>query len=352
MDVSTNNILKKVVQKTIDLLYQYPEQDISMFGTEAYRWGNWDWSTGVALYGIINANEILKDQKIILKLKEWIDARIENESRKICVNTTTPLITVLFLNKLYPDLKYENICKDYNNYLMNNIQRISNGAINHTTVRYENNGEVWADTLFMSIIYLSQRGVFLNYIKFSEEALDQLYSHLEVLIDKSSGLFYHGWNDNENKQLGVKWGRGNAWITASIIDILNNSQQDSQKKNEILSILDKQLSTLEKLQDKDGFWKTVLDVDLTYQETTVTAGFIYGILKGIRIGLVNSKYQTMALKAVKALLSKIDSYGLLQWASAGTSIKKDVKEYNEIPYEVTPYAQGLAIMALSEIEKL
>jgi unsaturated rhamnogalacturonyl hydrolase len=264
------------------------------------------------------------------------------------VNTTAPLSTVLHLGTIYSDPIYQETCRKYDQYLLHEIQRASNGAINHTTVKKENPGLVWADTLFMSIIYLARRGAFLKDNTYLDEAFKQLQAHVDVLYDKTSGLFYHGWSDHEKKWLGVRWGRGNAWITASIIDILQNISEDSQAKQDILVILDQHLSSLKNHQDSDGFWRTVIDEAWTYRETTVTAGMVYGILKGIRLGFVDPTYKEMAEKALQAVLTKIDQHGVMDWASGGTPIKEDTRAYNEIAFNVSPYSQGLALMALSE----
>lgn len=345
--MNKKDIINKVLQQTLNMALRYPEQDINI-NPDAYRWANWDWNIGVAFYGILQANLLFKSTDTILKLKEWIDSRIEHGIKKFCVNTTAPMSTLVYLNELYPNPKYEDLCTKFDNYLLNEIPRISNDAMTHTTLRSENSGQVWVDTLFMSILYLSFRGAYLKNSLLKLEALNQTYNHFKVLFDESSGLFYHGWNDFNKKFIGVKWGRGNAWITAATIDILKNIPENSKEKTEILAILDRQLSSLEKLQDKDGFWKTVLDDDSSYQETTVTAGVAYGVLKGIRLNMVKPKYKKMAKRAVQVLLTKIDDEGFVQGGSSGTPIKENAEAYNQIPYAVTPFAHGLALMALSE----
>ena len=343
-------LLARVVRKTLDLAFRFTEQDELQMGQDVYRWRNWDWSIGVAFYGILQANQVLNDSMNITRIKEWIDARIDGQIKKICINTNAPLPAVLVLKTLYSDPKYENLCRTFDQYLLHEIPRISNGAMTHTTIRSDNSGQVWADTLFMSSIYLAKRGVALNNRDMRREAINQLYTHLQCLSDQKSGLFYHGWDDNAHQFLGVKWGRGNAWITVSTVEILEAITEDYPEKSVILETIHQQLATLMKLQDKDGFWKTVLDQETTYQETTVTSGIAYGVLKGIRLGLIDSKYRPMAERAIRAVLTKISDDGLVQGGSSGTPVKEDAEAYNQIPYAITPYAQGLGLLALSEAE--
>jgi unsaturated rhamnogalacturonyl hydrolase len=54
----------------------------------------------------------------------------------------------------------------------------------------------------------------------------------------------------------------------------------------------------------------------------------------------------MAQKAIQALVAKIDDEGNVLGGSSGTAIKENVAEYNAVPLAVTPFTQGLALMAL------
>jgi unsaturated rhamnogalacturonyl hydrolase len=71
-----------------------------------------------------------------------------------------------------------------------------------------------------------------------------------------------------------------------------------------------------------------------------------GVLKGIRLGLIDDRYEEMAQKAIQALVAKIDDEGNVVGGSSGTAIKENVAEYNAVPLAVTPFTQGLALMAL------
>ena len=112
-----------------------------------------------------------------------------------------------------------------------------------------------------------------------------------------------------------------------------------------------QLAALEQLQDADGYWRTVLDHLETYAESSVTAGLAYGVLKGIRLGLLPSSYATMAERAIKAVLNNIDGEGNVLRGSSGTPIKQNVAGYMQVPFAITPFTQGLALMALCEFER-
>ena len=200
----------------------------------------------------------------------------------------------------------------------------------------------------MSIVYLTQRGLYLNSRAHLEEAAKQRVLHINSLYDEKDDLFYHGWDDVAKTPMGIKWGRGNAWIIVSMIEMLESIPLDAPERTAHLGKLNNQMAALEEHQDSNGYWRTVLDHHDTYPETSVTAGVAAGALKGIRLGLIDDKYQEMAQKAIQALVAKIDDEGNVLGGSSGTAIKENVAEYNDVPLAVTPFTQGLALMALCE----
>jgi unsaturated rhamnogalacturonyl hydrolase len=351
MATDTRKVLKKVTERTLDMAFYYKKPPLDK-GSDAWRWYSWDWYMGVALYGIWKAHEVLENDAYVSRIKEWIDQRIETGTEAPCVNTCAPMTTVLRLYRLYGEERYETLCQTFDDYILNQAPRTPSGTIAHTVIGRDFVGQVWADTLFMCVMYLTQRGLYLNSQAHLEEAAKQRVLHINSLYDEKMGLFYHGWDDVGKKPMGAKWGRGNAWIIASMIEMLEITPLDSPERTEILGKLNNQMATLEKYQDSDGYWRTVIDHHDTYPETSVTAGVAAGALKGIRLGLIDEKYRKMAQKAIQALVAKIDDEGNVLGGSLGTSVKKNVAEYNNVALGVTPFTQGLALMALGEVVKV
>jgi len=343
----TEKNMRKIIERTLKLGSSFTQQDVDSKVKDSARWYVWDWNMGVAFYGICKACDALKDNNYKAQIREWIDARIDNGIKVLCVNTCAPMTTVMQMYKLYGQDKYEKLCRDFDDYLINKLPKTPSGAFSHTVMKGNNEGQIWADTLFMSVIYLATRGIQTGHRSFTEEALKQLSIHLVNLLDIDTGLFYHGWDDVAKKTLGIKWGRGNAWVTVSVIEILDMLDFNYPREG-LLEILNCQLAALEKYQCSNGFWRTVIDESGTYEETSVTAGVSYGVLKGIRLGIISNKYMEMAQNGLEAVLSKIDEEGNVLGGSSGTPVKEDALAYNNIPCAVTPFTQGLTIMLLCE----
>lgn len=143
-----------------------------------------------------------------------------------------------------------------------------------------------------------------------------------------------------------------SWLTIAIpefIELLDLPPNDFFRIH-LTDTLLAQCSGLRKYQDVSGLWHTILDDDGedSYLEASASAGFAFGILKGARKRYINKDFEDVAIKAVKAVISNIDTKGELQQVSFGTPIGDTCKFYKTIPLTSMPYGQAMAMMALVE----
>ena len=106
-----------------------------------------------------------------------------------------------------------------------------------------------------------------------------------------------------------------------------------------------------KLQDDSGLWHTLLDDETSYLESSASANFAYGFLKGIRLGILSKNYENSANKAIKALLNCINKNGVVDKCSYGTGMGMTLQDYKDIPICPMPYGQTLTVLALMEFIK-
>lgn len=112
-----------------------------------------------------------------------------------------------------------------------------------------------------------------------------------------------------------------------------------------------QVSALSSLQSDNGLWHTVLDFPGSYEETSGSAGFVYGILKGIRFGVLGEEYRIVAEKGIDGILASIDKDGTVLGVSAGTPVGYSRAHYEGIMIAPMAYGQSLPMLALSEALK-
>lgn len=206
----------------------------------------------------------------------------------------------------------------------------------------------------MTCLFLGTAGVVLKRKDLIDEASYQFLLHTRYLCEPASGLWYHGWTFVGKHHFSEAfWARGNAWITVAIpefIALLGDSL-DASVKRYLSVVVARQVNTLCELQAENGMWHTLLDDPLSPQESSATAGIAYGMLRGVRMGILDEKVAEHAMQAWHALRDRIDEGGIVLEASKGTMVGPDLQYYCDIAMAPVPYAQALMMLLLLELQQ-
>lgn len=312
----------------------------------------WEWAQGVGLYGLYRYYEVSGDKFYYDFLKKWYEERISEGLPEKNVNTCAPLLTLSYIYD--NDEKYKAIMHEWAEWLMNDMLRTEDGGFTHSGSGVICYNQLWDDTLFMCVLFLARAGIIFDRKEWIEETKRQFLIHMHYLTDRQTGLMFHGWTfDGRHNFANARWGRGNSWITVGIpdyIDILGDKLEDGIK-NYLIGVLEGQIKALEKYQDEDGMWHTLIDDKDSYKEASATAGFGYGIHKSVRLGYIDEKYYECALKASKGIIGCIDENGVVGNVSYGTGLYDDLDSYKKIEICPMTYGQALTILFLSEFCK-
>ena len=309
----------------------------------------WEWAQGVGMYGLYRYYEVSGDEARLSYLKQWYEKRIAEGLPEKSINSCAPLLTLTFIHE--NSRNYLDTIEEFALWLMQDLERTEEGGFTHSGTGVVCTSELWDDTLFMAVLFLARAGIVLGREDFIDESKRQFLLHIKYLTELKSGLFYHGWSFTRRDHFaGALWGRGNAWLTVAIpdyIDILGDRLEPSVKAI-LLSSLSRQISALADCQSECGGWHTLLDDPESYVEMSATSGFLYGILKSVRLGYVEKKYLGCGLRALDSLLSNIDEEGIVQNVSYGTALKDNLDYYRNIKITPMTYGQALAVLGLSE----
>ena len=318
----------------------------------------WDWPQGVGLYGLLNIMKIDRSEKYLDFLVEWFETNIREGLPSRNINTTTPLLTLAELQKIHPDPKFEALCLDWADWLMTCIPRTKEGGFQHVTsangdrmgVRLNEN-EMWIDTLFMTVLFLNYMGQQYKRQDWIDESIHQVLMHIKYLYEKKTGLFYHGWTFKENSNFGgIFWCRGNSWFTLGILDYLEmfHNTLNPGVKQIIVDTYKAQVHALKKLQAPSGLWHTVLDDPTSYEEVSGSAAITAGILKGIRMGILDDACVRTAEKAISGIMENVALDGTVLNVSGGTGMGMNADHYKNILIAPMAYGQSLTILAFAE----
>lgn len=313
---------------------------------------NWEWPTGVALYGIYKTYQQSGDQSILDYLTSWYDdmlSRTEKPHRN--VNTVAPVLTLTCLYDETKNPAYLPEIESWAKWVLEEMPRTEFGGLQHCTVWNKHYEQLWCDTLFMVCLFLAKAGVVLNNPEWIDEAEYQFLLHVRYLQDKITGLFYHGWTfDRRHNYANAKWARGNAWFTAAAIELKDITGRNNAAMRMIISAWEDQVLALWKYQRVNGLYTTLIDVEETYCETSATAAIAYGVMKGVRMGVLNDeKYVEMGKLAAQAVLDQIDETGAVQGVSGGTGMGYNLQHYKDIIVTPTAYGQGLTFLMITEL---
>lgn len=311
--------------------------------------GNWEWAQGVGLYGLYKYYETSGDGKMLRLICDWFDKNIEKGIPEKNVNTVAPMLTLAFVYEKTGNEKYLSMIKEWSEWIMNEMPRTGHGGLQHIVSGMRNDGQLWDDTLFMTVLFLAKAGIILDKREYIDEAEYQFLIHIKYLADKKSGLWYHGWSFDGNHNFAkVFWARGNCWITAGIPEFLEITGAGGAVWRYLTDTLSAQAEALLKFQDKGGMWHTLIDDKASYLEASATAGFAFGILKAVRLGLLNKKFAEAGISAAKAVAACIAEDGSVREVSYGTGMSFSADDYRKIPIVPMAYGNALAILALNE----
>lgn len=310
---------------------------------------SWEWPQGVGLYGLVKLWSQTGDEGLLATIEGWYDRRIAAGLPAMNVNTTAPMLALSELWRRRRQPRYEPVLRAWATRVVETMPRAPEGGFQHNVSDRINDDELWDDTLFMVALFLASFGQATGERRFIDEAERQFLTHARYLADTGSGLWFHGWTFRGRHNFArALWGRGNAWITVGILDLVDIAEISPSVRAHLLGVLETQIAALLALQAPSGAWRTLLDDPQSYEEISATAGFGYGLMKAARIGLGPDAWRQAGLRALGAVLANIDENGVVSNVSYGTRMGHDLQFYRDIPIQPTGYGQALSILCLSE----
>lgn len=282
-------------------------------------------------------------------LTNWV-TRNRGKANVRTVNSTAPFTILPSLHSVRPSKAYVEDVREAAEWLIKEAPRTREGALQHTvTEKAEFPEQVWADTVYMAVLFLAQAAKMLESRTYAMEALRQLDLHLHLLQDGKTGVLFHGWDCGEHSYMSAaRWTRANAWVALGFPCIMQSLAGLADISVDLRQRYVRLMGALVSYQNEEGLWHTVMDRSDFYEETSGSAGIAAGIHQAIRCGLLGEEYREAADRTAEALIGKIDNEGRVAGVSGGTPVKETIEDYNLIPFKHTLYGQGLTLSLLAE----
>ncbi len=178
------------------------------------------------------------------------------------------------------------------------------------------NDWTWIDAIQMGMPVFARLGVITKDPKYFEK-MHAMYLHTKN-VEGGKGLFNPAdglwWRDKdfvapykEPNGEDCYWSRGNGWVVAALVRVLDILPADAPHRAEYVSMLQTMCEALRKVQRSDGFWNASLHDPNNFggKETSGTALFTYGMAWGVRHGVLDAAvYRPVIAKAWKALATE------------------------------------------------
>ena len=223
----------------------------------------------------------------------------------------------------------------------------------------------WIDAIQMGMPILAKMSAVTGDPRYAEKAYD-MYSWTRNtlaggLYNKKDGLW---WRDadfvppyKEPNGEDCYWSRGNGWVVAALVRVLDEIPADDPHRKEYEKDLKDMCEALVKCQREDGFWNVSLHDPSNFggKELTGTSLFVYGMAWGVRNGLLDREtYMPVITTAWTARVKDaVHPDGYLGYVQ-GTG--KEPKDGQPVAYDSKPdfddYGTGCFLLAGSEVYKL
>ncbi len=257
---------------------------------------------------------------------------------------TLPFIEMLLRTH---DRQYEPIVLERAKYVSEKQLRRSDS----TLCRHEPSpGTVWADDCFMGVPLLARMGKLTGDPRYFDDAAKQVIHFHSYLEDTATGMYRHAWLGDEQRQAPVMWGRANGWVIWGTSELLQNLPASHPQKKLIEDMFRHHIMALMKYQAPSGMWHQVLDRQESFEETSCTAMFLIGMIRGVELGILDEKCHDPILKAWSGLQSRISEDGIVKDICRGTGIGGDADFYAKRErFDNDPRGLGAVITACSEM---
>ena len=193
----------------------------------------------------------------------------------------------------------------------------------------------WIDDAYMITILQLQAWRATGDKVYLDRAALEMAAYLDKL-QKPNGLFFHG------PEFPFFWGRGNGWVAGGMSELLSDLPKNHPKRARILQGYRLMMASLLKYQDADGMWHQLIDHPESYQETSATAMFTFGMITGVKKGWLKDKaYAQAARKGWIGLNKFIDQDANVDKVCVGTGQTNSLEFYLNRPTQKgNPHGQA------------
>jgi rhamnogalacturonyl hydrolase YesR len=213
---------------------------------------------------------------------------------------------------------------------------------------------LWLDDLYMSVPCLAQAGKLTGEKRYYDDAARQVLQFSARMFDRQKGLYMHGWVAGMQHHPQFHWARANGWAIMAMAELLEVLPPDHPDRARILAQFREHAAGLIATQGHAGLWHQLLDRNESYEETSASAMFVFGIARGINRGWLDPlAFGPPASLGWNAVAGKVNAKGQVEGVCVGTGMGWDPMFYMYRPVHVlAAHGYGPVLLAGAEMIEL
>jgi polygalacturonase/rhamnogalacturonyl hydrolase YesR len=298
--------------------------------------GKWSYAVGIELESMLDTWRAYQNADVIKYLKEY-PARMIDEDGNIkgykqsdyILDNVRPARFILRMNRLFlgdnevrtygTEKAVANVFAQMQSHPRTTTGKDGRGVFWHKNI-YPN--QVWLDGIYMGLPFFTMIAGEMeekdakNVAKHVyDDVVNQIATTFEKTYDEKTGLWKHAWDENKSifwadKTTGLSqhsWSRALGWFAMAMVEVLDELPENYERRKEVKDMLQKVMTAVVKYQDaKTGVWYDVMDVKdpKNYLESTASCMFSYVLLKGSRLGYLDTSFKQAGVKAYDGIINE------------------------------------------------
>lgn len=336
-------------KNVLSVMEKVANWQLNHWQTKGFKHPKWDWTNAAGYTGLFALGEISKNKiyhNTLIAIGDSLGW--ETGPRRLFADDYSIGQTYSLLYK-----------KTKNKRMIANFKRLADSVVTlpHTeSLEWKNNINLrewaWCDALFMGPTALGYLSTVTRERKYLDIAMKLWWKTTDYLFDSTENLYFRdgSWlNKKEKNGRKIFWSRGNGWVLAGLIRVLENMPKDYPDRLRLIQLYKNMSAKIASIQQPDGTWHASLLDPGSYpiKETSGTGFYTYGLLWGLNNGLLEkATYWPVVNRSWQALVSCIHEDGMLGYVQPIGAAPDKVRESSTEIYGV-----GAFLLAGSEMYK-